>query len=141
MGRESHRRFRKADEKGSFYKVNNNQMVHADLGHNRGTDRGDSQAANRRQSTREPRNAFVFILIQTSESSHFECGSKIVIFPSFLIRQANRPIHFQGLRFGVRLTNSPAFGTVPNTLFSMKMWNCRLLASQTDDAHTVVVGI
>ncbi len=25
--------------------------------------------------------------------------------------------------------------------FSMKMWNCRLTASQTDDSHTVVVGI
>jgi len=23
----------------------------------------------------------------------------------------------------------------------MKMWNCRLTASQTDDSHTVVVGI
>jgi hypothetical protein len=30
------------------------------------------------------------------------------------MRQANRPIHFQGLRFGVRLTNSPAFGIAPN---------------------------
>ena len=42
------------------------------------------------------------------------------------MRQANRPIHFQGLKFGVGPTNSPAFGTAPNTLFSMKMWNCRL---------------
>jgi len=25
--------------------------------------------------------------------------------------------------------------------FPMKMWNCQLTASQTDDEHTVVVGI
>ena len=34
-----------------------------------------------------------------------------------------------------------AFGIAPNARFSMKMWNRRLTASQTDDSHTVVVGI
>src|SRR6266480_6729286 len=77
-----------------------------------------------------PLRAFVSVAIAMFlDASGFHAGSFAPASSSRKVHPVYRLRKFTNIRHRTEYS------------FSMKMWNCRLTAAQTDDAHTVVVGI